>query len=103
MDSEKKKRLEAKGWKFGDYADFLGMTPAEKTVVELRLAAKRELEKLRAESSVTQKELAKRMGMKQPNVSRLLRDLGSASLETLLRALAALGSDTPRKVAAAMM
>lgn len=103
MDEAKKKRLETKGWKFGDYADFLGMTPAEKAVVEMRLAAKREIERRRAESGITQKELAHRMGMRQPNVSRFLRDLGSASLETLLRALVALGSDTPRKIAAAMM
>lgn len=93
MDSEKKKRLEAQGWKFGDYGDFLGMTPEEKAVVEMRLAAKRELERLRAESTVSQAELARRMGTKQPNVSRLFRDLGAASLDTLVKALAAFGLD----------
>jgi ribosome-binding protein aMBF1 (putative translation factor) len=30
MDAEKRKRLEAKGWKLGGYADFLGMTEAER-------------------------------------------------------------------------
>ena len=93
MDAEKQKRLEAMGWKFGDYGDFLGLTPEEKAVVEMRLAARRELERLRAESNVSQAELARRMGTKQPNVSRLFRDLGTASLDTLVKALAAFGLD----------
>ena len=101
MDPEKKKRLEAKGWRFGDYGDLLGMTAEEKAVVEMRLAAKREIERLRASSTLSQAELARRMGTKQPNVSRLLRDLGSASLDMLVRLLLAFGLDR-KGVAAAL-
>lgn len=38
MKREKRRRLEAKGWKFGDYADFVGLSPAEKDAVEKRLS-----------------------------------------------------------------
>ncbi len=36
MDEAKRKRLEAAGWAFGDYGDFLGLTDAERRQVELR-------------------------------------------------------------------
>ena len=100
MDAEKRKRLEAKGWKLGGYADFLGMTEAERAVVETRLAAWRAVERLRADSGLTQAELARRMGMKRPNVSRFLRDPESATLDTYARALVALGRP-PQSVVAA--
>ena len=104
MDKKARARLEAAGFDvFDDACDALGLTDAEKAIVDARQAAKAELERLRAEGKISQAELARRMGTKQPAVSRLFKSPGRASLETLLRALAALGSDTPRKVAAAMM
>ncbi|MBQ9343801.1 MAG: XRE family transcriptional regulator [Kiritimatiellae bacterium] len=99
MDAQRKKKLEAAGWKFGDYADFLGMTPEEKAVVEIRIAATKEMERLHAESGISQKELARRMGTQQPNVSRLFKNPGKATLDTILQALEALGSAVPRKIA----
>ena len=37
MNAEKRKRLETAGWRFGDAADFLSMTPEEEAYVELKL------------------------------------------------------------------
>jgi len=37
MKSDKRKRLEADGWRFGSAADFLGMTAEEEAYVELKL------------------------------------------------------------------
>lgn len=37
MNALKKKRLERRGWKVSTAAEFLGLTPAEETSVELRL------------------------------------------------------------------
>ena len=99
MNAERKKKLEAAGWKIGDYADFLGLTPEEKALVEIRLAATREMERLRAENPIPQAELARRMGMKQPNVSRLFKNPANATLDSIFLALLALGS-TPKKIAA---
>ena len=39
MDTKEQARLEAAGWSHGDYADFLGMTPKEKSIVERRIRA----------------------------------------------------------------
>ena len=99
MNAERKKKLEAAGWKFGDYSDFLGLTPEEKALVEIRLAATRELERLHARTPISQAELARRMGTRQPNVSRLFKNPAKATLDTLFHALLALGS-TPKKIAA---
>jgi hypothetical protein len=41
MDEEKKKRLEAKGWKVGTVAEFLELTPEEAMLVEIKLALSR--------------------------------------------------------------
>ena len=103
MDAGKRRRLEAAGWTFGDYGDFLGMTDGEREVVEMHLAAARELERLRTENpDVSQAEMARRMGTRQPNVSRMLRNPSGATLDTLFRALAAFGLDR-RKIAALFM
>ena len=36
MDSEKRKRLETAGWVVGNASDFLGLTPVEAELVELK-------------------------------------------------------------------
>ena len=38
MERAKKERLESKGWKFGTVSDFLGLTPEEAILVEIKLA-----------------------------------------------------------------
>ena len=43
MDAKTLKRLEKAGWSHGDYGDFLGMTPEEKEIVEMRIAATKEI------------------------------------------------------------
>jgi hypothetical protein len=40
MDEEKKKRLEAKGWKVGTFAEFLKLTPEEVLLVEIQFSIK---------------------------------------------------------------
>ena len=101
MNREERKKLEAAGFEvFDDACDALGLTEAEKAIVDMRMAAEAELERLRnANPGVSQAELARRMGTRQPAVSRMLRAPGKATLETLFRALVAFGS-SPRKIAA---
>ena len=38
MDSEKRQRLQAAGWTVGNASDFLGLTPAETELVELKVS-----------------------------------------------------------------
>lgn len=84
---------------FGDARDWLGFSDEEKALMDMQIAAERAIEREMRAKHVSQAELARRMGTKQPAVSRMIRQSGSASFETLFRALLALGA-TPRKIAA---
>ncbi|MBR1836974.1 MAG: XRE family transcriptional regulator [Kiritimatiellae bacterium] len=87
---------------YADARDWLGFTDEEKALCDMQIAAERALERKMKETRVTQKELAKRMGTKQPAVSRMLRHVGSTSFEQIFRALLALG-ESPRKIAASLV
>jgi hypothetical protein len=60
MDELKKERLEAKGWKVGTVSEFLELTPAENTLIEIKLALSRSL-KARRQKVMTQVELAEKI------------------------------------------
>lgn len=102
MKSEKRKKLEELGYAvFDDARDWLGFSEEEKALSDMQIAAAREIEKLRAEKGVSQAELARRMGSKQPTVSRSLHDPSTATFDWLFRALVALGA-TPRRIASCL-
>ncbi len=91
MDSKKKKRLEAKGWVFGDAADLFGLTPEEARLIDLKLALRASIKEERVKQSITQTELAKAMGSSQSRIAKMERGDPSVSVDLLLRALMALG------------
>lgn len=70
MKEARRKRLEAAGWAVGNAADFLGLSPEEEALVEMKLRLAAELRKLRAEQNVTQVELARRLGSSQSRVGQ---------------------------------
>ena len=100
-DALEKRLADAGVVSFDDARDWLGFSDEEKTLMDMQIAAERAVERDMKAKRVSQAELARRMGTKQPAVSRMIRQSGSASFETLFRALLALGS-TPRKIAAAL-
>ena len=61
MNSAKKKRLEANGWKVGSTAEFLNLSPEEAAYVELKVALSKALQELRRSKKLTQVDLAKRI------------------------------------------
>jgi len=91
MDSKKKKRLEAKGWVFGDAADFFGLTPEEARLIDLKLALRASIKEERVKQNITQTELANAMGSSQSRIAKMERGDPSVSVDLLLRALMALG------------
>ena len=91
MQVEKRKRLEAKGWKFGSAAEFLELTPEESALVEIKLALSRKLRE-RREKQMTQAELAKRVHSSQPRIAKAERGESSVSIELLIRAMLAAGA-----------
>jgi alkylhydroperoxidase/carboxymuconolactone decarboxylase family protein YurZ len=88
MDEQKRKRLEAKGWKVGTVAEFLDLTPEESTLVEIKLALSRNL-KERQQKLTTQPELANAVNAKNED--------DSISIDLLIRAILATGA-TPQDI-----
>ncbi len=91
MESSKKKRLEKAGWKVGSTADFLGLSPEEARIVELRLALADCLRATRTKKRLTQDALAKRIHSSQSRVAKMEAGDRSVSLDLLFKSLFTLG------------
>jgi DNA-binding XRE family transcriptional regulator len=96
MDSKKQQHLETKGWKVGDAADFLELTPEETMIIEMRLALSRGL-KERRKTLMTQAELATKISSSQPRVAMAENGDSSVSIELLIRAMLATGA-SPQEI-----
>ena len=101
MNSEKRKRLESKGWKVGTAAEFLELTPEESEIVEMRAALSRKLKSTRSRRKLSQTALAARLGSSQSRVAKMEAGDASVSLDLLIRALLAAGASR-REVAKAI-
>mgnify|MGYP001561359128 CR=1 FL=1 len=99
MDTSKRKRLEAKGWKFGTTREFLNLTAEDEAYIEMKLALAEALEKKRKEQHLTQKQLAAALKTSQPRVAMIEKGDSSVTLYLIVRALLALGAK-PAKLAA---
>jgi ribosome-binding protein aMBF1 (putative translation factor) len=91
MDAEKRKALEAAGWKFGDAADFLGMTDDERRLLDARVKMARAVRRLREKLNLSQKDLAGRLKTSQPRIARIERAAPEVSFDQIFRAYAAVG------------
>lgn len=94
MKPEQKRRLEARGWKFGSAEEFLELTPDEAAMVELRLKLADAVRLLRKDKNITQTQLAKLMGSSQSRVAELEAAADSVSLDLLIRSFLAMGATT---------
>ena len=86
METRKRKRLEAAGWRVGSAAQFLELSAEEAALVETRLAVSRALKQRRVRQGVTQAALAKRLRSSQSRVAKMEAGDPSISLDLLLRA-----------------
>jgi transcriptional regulator with XRE-family HTH domain len=91
MNAQKRKVLEAAGWRFGDAADFLGMTDEERQLLDLRVEAALAVRRQREARKWSQKQLANRIKTSQPRVAKIERAARDVSLDQMLRAFAAVG------------
>lgn len=98
MTAERRKRLEAAGWKVGTVQEFLGLSDAESALIEIRLALARGLRLRRERKHLTQAALARRIGSSQSRVAKMETGDPSVSIDLLVRTLLAIGAD-PREVA----
>jgi DNA-binding XRE family transcriptional regulator len=96
MERKKQQRLEKQGWKVGDAADFLDLTPEESVIVEMRLALSLSL-KERRKKLMTQAELATKISSSQSRVAMAESGDSSVSIELLIRAMLATGA-SPQEI-----
>ncbi len=92
MDENKRKRLEAAGWKTGSAYDFLEMTDEEASYVELKLVLSAAVRKLRQKQHLTQVQLAELMRSSQSRMAKAEAGDVSVSLDLLIRSLLTLGA-----------
>jgi transcriptional regulator with XRE-family HTH domain len=91
MDAAKRKALEAAGWRFGDAADFLGMSDEERQLLDARVGAAVAVRRQRQAVGLSQKQLAARIKTSQPRIAKIERAARDVSLDQILRAFAAAG------------
>lgn len=96
MNSEKRKKLESKGWKVKSASEFLGLTKDEEAIIELRLALSDELKKQRLEKQLTQESFAKMLSSSQSRVAKMESGDPSVSFDLLIRSLFKAGIDKRR-------
>ena len=92
MKPNKRKQLEAAGWKVGSAQDFLALSPEEAAFVELKLTLSASLKESRQKHGLSQSELAKRLRSSQSRVAKMEASDPAVSLDLLVRALFAAGA-----------
>jgi predicted transcriptional regulator len=92
MRRDKKKRLEAKGWRVGTVQEFLGLTDEEAAYVELRLRLADSLRRRRQKRKLSQTDLAKLLRSSQSRVAKMETGDPSVSIDLLIRSLLTLGA-----------
>jgi predicted XRE-type DNA-binding protein len=94
MRKSRRDRLEAKGWRFGNAQEFLGLSNEESAYVELRLRLADSLRLRRQKRNLSQTELARMVHSSQSRVAKMEGGDPSVSLDLLIRSLLALGAST---------
>ena len=99
MDAKKRKQLVAAGYQITDSAGWLGLTPQEETIVNMRVNLALEIERVRKAANMTQQALAEKIGTQQSGVARMLKNPTTATIDSLIRTLLILGT-SPKRIAA---
>jgi hypothetical protein len=98
MKDEKRKSLEASGWRVGTAEEFLNLTDAEAALIEMKLALSDGLRTLRLGKNLTQTDVARAIGSSQSRVAKMEAADPSVSMDLLVRTLLRLGA-SPEAVA----
>lgn len=92
MNASKKRRIERAGWRVGTVSQFLGLTAADESLIELRIALIDSIPVLRKRAGLTQRALAERIGSSQSRVARIEGGDPEVSIDLLVRAFLGLAS-----------
>lgn len=91
MTEAKRRKLEAAGWKVGTVQEFLGLSNAEMTLIEVKLALARQLREWRQRAGLSQAVVARRLRTSQPRLARMEHGEPGVTIDLLVRALCELG------------
>ena len=92
MREEKRRRLEAKGWKLGTAQEFLHLSTEEAAYIDLKVRLATGLRERRRQRSLTQEDLAKRLRSSPSRIAKMEAGDPSVSLDLLIRSLLILGT-----------
>jgi predicted XRE-type DNA-binding protein len=92
MESTKRQKLEAAGWKVGTVAEFLELTPEEEAIIEIRLSLSKSLKQLRKQQELSQQKLAENINSSQSRVAKMEASDSSVSIDLLIKSLLSLGA-----------
>jgi predicted XRE-type DNA-binding protein len=92
MEETKRQRLESAGWKVGTVAEFLGLSPEEEAIIEIRLSLSKSLKKLRQQEKLSQQKLAENINSSQSRVAKMEASDSSVSIDLLIKSLLSLGA-----------
>jgi predicted XRE-type DNA-binding protein len=92
MREDKKKRLEAQGWRVGSVSEFLGLSAEEEEYIELKLRLAEGFRRRRTQKQLTQAETARLLKSSQSRIAKMEIGDPSVSLDLLIRSLLALGA-----------
>ncbi len=91
MTTDKKRRVEKRGWKVGSVSDFLSLSPEEAAYVELKVRLAMALRTRRQRLGISQVEVAKRLQSSQSRVAKMEAGDPTVSIDLLVRSVLALG------------
>ena len=93
MHASKRKKLEAKGYRVGNTADFLGFSPEEAALIDMKVKLSNQLFELRRKGGISQTALADMIGSSQSRVAKMEACDPSVSMDLKFKAAFALGAD----------
>lgn len=95
MNEAKRKRLEAKGFRFSTVKEFLGLSDEEEAFIEVKLRLTRSLRAVRIKKGLGQVRAAKLIHSSQSRVAKMEAGDPSVSVDLLVRSHFALGVKAP--------
>jgi DNA-binding XRE family transcriptional regulator len=92
MRADKRKKLEAKGWKVGSAADFLELSQEESAYLDFKISLSRNLKEIRKKKRWSQTDLANAINSSQSRVAKMEAGDRSVSVDLLVKSLLAIGA-----------
>jgi DNA-binding XRE family transcriptional regulator len=89
---QKRRKLEARGWRLGTAREFLRLSAEEAAYIDLKVRLAMGLRERRARRSLTQTALAQRLRSSQSRIAKMEAGDPSVSLDLLIRSLLVLGA-----------